>query len=75
MALVQALRQLDGDASVGVEAWSRIQAEAEPESGRCLRACHVAAHRGCDSAEDCPEVRRHNCDKIALNPLKPLYNP
>ena len=57
MALVQALRQLDGDAGVGLEAHSRIQGGTEPESGRCLRARHVAAHRSCDSARDCPEVR------------------
>ena len=60
MALVQALRQLDGDAGVGLEARSRIHAEAEAESGRCLRARHVAAHRGCDSAGDCPQVRCHS---------------
>ena len=65
MALVQALRQLDGDAGVGLEARSRIKGEAEPESGRCLRARHVAAHRSCDSARDCPEVR--------LKALKPKF--
>ena len=56
MALVAAMLQLDGDDGVGFGAQDRARPEALQEQGQCRRARDIAAHRGCNSAVDCPQA-------------------